>query len=139
MPSNAPVMRKAGPITSAGWPRLRPGATRAQTPGMAALDEQMLQARLEPSRPKRRSITAQRSSGAGLRGAAIFQLTGPGAQAGPDVEPAKSSESRRLVASSGARRRLDFPDSARHDDRFFGFIQSTGDDAELSLKSRKLC
>src|SRR5215218_7035679 len=40
MPSNAPVMRKAGLITSAGWPRLRPGATRAQTPGMAALDEQ---------------------------------------------------------------------------------------------------
>ena len=31
------------------------------------------------------------SSGAGLRGAAIFQLAGPGAQAGPDVEPAKSS------------------------------------------------
>jgi hypothetical protein len=65
---------------------------------MAALDEQMLQARLELSRPKRRSITAQRSSGAGLRGAAISQLTGPGAQASPDVEPAKSSESRRLVA-----------------------------------------
>src|SRR5215204_637471 len=42
MPSNAPVMRKAGPITSAGWPRLWPGATRAQTTGMAALDEQTL-------------------------------------------------------------------------------------------------
>ena len=58
MTSNAPVMRKAGPITSAGWPRLRPGATPAQTPGMAALDEQTLQARAEPSRPKRRPITA---------------------------------------------------------------------------------
>src|ERR671918_1170325 len=37
MPSNAPAMRKAGPITSAGWPRLQPGATRARTPGTAAL------------------------------------------------------------------------------------------------------
>src|ERR687892_1411533 len=37
MPSNAPVMRKAGPITSTGWPRLPPGATRARTPGTAAL------------------------------------------------------------------------------------------------------
>src|SRR5713101_2051890 len=36
MPSNAPAMRKAGPITSAGWPRLQPGATRARTPGTAA-------------------------------------------------------------------------------------------------------
>ena len=32
------------------------------------------------------------SSGAGLRGAAIFQLAGPGAQAGPDVEPARARE-----------------------------------------------
>src|SRR5918996_311913 len=37
MPSNAPAMRTAGPITSAGWPRLQPGATRARTPGTAAL------------------------------------------------------------------------------------------------------
>jgi hypothetical protein len=37
MPSNAPAMRKAGPITSAGSPRLQPGATRARTPGTAAL------------------------------------------------------------------------------------------------------
>src|SRR6266446_6665481 len=29
-------MRKAGPITSAGWPRLQPGATRARIPGTAA-------------------------------------------------------------------------------------------------------
>src|SRR6202022_4458205 len=37
MPSNAPAMRMAGPITSAGWPRLQPGATRARIPGTAAL------------------------------------------------------------------------------------------------------
>src|SRR6266436_2564750 len=37
MPGNAPAMRKAGAITSAGWPRLQPGATRARTPGTAAL------------------------------------------------------------------------------------------------------
>src|SRR5258708_315029 len=36
MPSNAPAMRMAGRITSAGWPRLRPGATRARTLGTAA-------------------------------------------------------------------------------------------------------
>ena len=30
-------MRTAGPTTSAGWPRLQPGATRAQIPGTAAL------------------------------------------------------------------------------------------------------
>jgi hypothetical protein len=30
-------MRKAGPITSAGWSRLPPGATRARTPGTAAM------------------------------------------------------------------------------------------------------
>src|SRR5215207_9753039 len=40
MPSNAPAMPKAGPITSTGWPRLQPGATRARTPGTAAPDEQ---------------------------------------------------------------------------------------------------
>ena len=34
-PSNAPAMRKAGAITSAGWPRLQPGAIRARTPGTA--------------------------------------------------------------------------------------------------------
>src|SRR6516165_9673028 len=37
MQSNAPAMRKAGPITLAGSPRLQPGATRARTPGTAAL------------------------------------------------------------------------------------------------------
>src|SRR3954467_15081302 len=37
MPSNVPGMRKVGPITSGAWPRLRPGATRARTPGTAAL------------------------------------------------------------------------------------------------------
>jgi hypothetical protein len=31
------VTRKDGPITSNGWPRLQPSATRAQTLGMAAL------------------------------------------------------------------------------------------------------
>ncbi len=36
MPSNAPAMRKAGSITSAGWPSLPPGATRARIPGTAA-------------------------------------------------------------------------------------------------------
>src|SRR6516164_9173421 len=36
MPSNAPPMPKAGPITSAGWPRSPPGATRAPTPDTAA-------------------------------------------------------------------------------------------------------
>src|SRR6516164_7833742 len=36
MPSNAPPMPKAGPITSAGWPRSPPDATRAPTPGAAA-------------------------------------------------------------------------------------------------------
>ena len=30
-------MRKAGPITSAGWPKLPPGATRARTRSTAAL------------------------------------------------------------------------------------------------------
>jgi hypothetical protein len=30
-------MPKAGPITSAGWPRLQPGATLARTPGTAVL------------------------------------------------------------------------------------------------------
>src|SRR6266542_6034140 len=30
-------MRKAGPITSAAWPRLQPGATRARTLGTAGL------------------------------------------------------------------------------------------------------
>jgi Transposase IS66 family/IS66 C-terminal element len=30
-------MRKVGLIISAGWPKLQPGATRARTPGMAAL------------------------------------------------------------------------------------------------------
>src|SRR5437763_11804739 len=35
-PSNAPGMRKAGRIPSAGWPKLRPGATRARTLGTAA-------------------------------------------------------------------------------------------------------
>src|SRR5829696_5012453 len=39
MPSNAPAMPKAGSITSSGWPRLLPGATRALTLGTAALDE----------------------------------------------------------------------------------------------------
>src|SRR5215472_9226211 len=37
MPSNAPAMRRAGPITSTGSPRLQPGAIRARTPGTAAL------------------------------------------------------------------------------------------------------
>src|ERR1700761_2419473 len=39
MPSNAPAMRKAGPITLAGWPSLQLGATRARTPGTVALAE----------------------------------------------------------------------------------------------------
>src|SRR4029077_10962430 len=30
-----PAMPMAGPITSAGWPNLPPGATRARTPGTA--------------------------------------------------------------------------------------------------------
>src|ERR1700722_16391039 len=37
MPSNAADMRKVGPITSTGWPRLQPGATQARTPRKAAL------------------------------------------------------------------------------------------------------
>ena len=37
MPNNAPAMRRAGAITSGGWQRLRPGATRARTPGAVAL------------------------------------------------------------------------------------------------------
>src|SRR6476660_8095479 len=37
MPSSAPAMPTAGPITSAGWSRLQPAATRARTPGTAAL------------------------------------------------------------------------------------------------------
>jgi hypothetical protein len=37
MPSNAPAMQKAGPITLTVWPRLQPDATQAQTLGMAAL------------------------------------------------------------------------------------------------------
>src|SRR5262249_11144182 len=36
MPSNAPGMRRAGRITSAGWPKLRPDATRARILGTAA-------------------------------------------------------------------------------------------------------
>src|SRR5262245_57727478 len=36
MPSNAPGMRRAGRITSAGWPKLRPDATRARIFGTAA-------------------------------------------------------------------------------------------------------
>src|SRR5215510_8712070 len=36
MPSNARAMRKAGPITSAGWPNLPPGATPVPTPSTAA-------------------------------------------------------------------------------------------------------
>ena len=35
--SNAPAMRKDGRITSNGWSRLRPAATRVRTPGVAAL------------------------------------------------------------------------------------------------------
>jgi hypothetical protein len=37
MPSNAPAMRKGGPITSTGWSRLQPDTSQAQTLGMAAL------------------------------------------------------------------------------------------------------
>jgi hypothetical protein len=36
MPGNATVMLKAGPITSAAWPRSQPGATRAPIPGAIA-------------------------------------------------------------------------------------------------------
>src|SRR3546814_20896437 len=35
-PSNSLAMRRAGGTTSNGWPRLRPGATLAPTPGTAA-------------------------------------------------------------------------------------------------------
>ena len=39
MPSNARAIRRAGLIILAGWQNLLPGATRARTPGTAALAE----------------------------------------------------------------------------------------------------
>src|SRR5829696_7145102 len=58
MPSNAPAMPKAGSITSSGWRRLLPGATRALTPGTAALDERTPPALVLVRDQGRRPITA---------------------------------------------------------------------------------
>src|SRR5215208_2375752 len=59
------------------------------------------------------------------------------ASARPNTLPRRlGSTAEGLLASSGARRRLDFPDSAGHGDRFFASIRS--DDTELSL-TRRLC
>src|SRR5438094_2251958 len=74
MPSNAPAMRMAGPIISGGWPRLRPGATRAPTPGTAA------PAGSEPLSPPVFAVSA------------LFFLSHPGSETDPDQQPFRRDE-----------------------------------------------
>src|SRR5215472_7329531 len=60
MPSNAPAMRKAGPITSLGWPRPPPGATRAPTRFTAAPAGYDRCALSLPRRSRRNRLVPQR-------------------------------------------------------------------------------